>query len=150
MIEQRHDMTLEEHQMWEDLCEQSSKIINELMECYESETGRNALYKNGIPYPSEYSPFFVEWLSKMHYKLQAENTKLKAQLTWRPVTQKPDVVGLYVVTKRDESPRWDKSYHLVRFKNGEWKVDLFSGGYVYSYFNVPIPEPNEGEVDGRN
>ena len=68
---------------------------------------------------------------------------LEAQLTWRPVAQKPDVDGLYVVTKRDESPRWDKSYHLVRFKNGEWKVDSFSGGYVYSYFNVPIPEPNE-------
>ncbi len=69
---------------------------------------------------------------------------LEAQLTWRPVAQKPDVDGLYVVTKRDESPRWDKSYHLVRFKNGEWKVDSFSGGYVYSYFNVPIPAP-EGD-----
>ena len=76
-------------------------------------------------------------------RLNEENSKLKAQLTWRPATQKPDVDGLYVVTKRDESTRWDKSYHLVRFKNGEWKVDSFSGGYVYSYFNVPIPEPNE-------
>lgn len=75
--------------------------------------------------------------------VKLENAKLKAQLRWRPVAQKPDVDGLYVVTKRDESPRWDKSYHLVRFKNGEWKVDSFSGGYVYSYFNVPIPEPNE-------
>ena len=75
--------------------------------------------------------------------MKLENAKLKNQLQWRSADIPPNVDGLYVVTKRDESPRWDKSYHLVRFKNGEWKVDLFSGGYVYSYFNVPIPAPEE-------
>jgi len=115
MIEQRHDMTLEEHQMWEDLCEQSSKIINELMECYESETGRNALYKNGIPYPSEYSPFFVEWLSKMHYKLQAENTKLKAQLTWRPVSEAP--------------PEKEKPIYPKPWRNRTYKPYIVTDGY---------------------
>lgn len=75
--------------------------------------------------------------------LKIENNKLKSQFEWKSAGIPPDVDGLYVATKRDESPRWDKSYHLVRFKNGKWKLDIFAGGYVHSYFNVPIPEPNE-------
>ena len=102
--------------------------MTELMKRYEKETGNSSttIWRGECNVSNNY----IEWL--------------EAQLAWRPVAQKPDVDGLYVVTKRDESPRWDKSYHLVRFKNGEWKVDSFSGGYVYSYFNVPIPAP-EGD-----
>lgn len=113
----------------------------ELMKRYEAQYGNS-------PWEEVLTDDFNLFVYDEFQRLERENTKLKALLTWRLVTQKPDVDGLYVVTKRDESSRWDKSYHLVRFKNGEWKLDLFSGGYVYSYFNVPIPAP-EGETNDR-
>ena len=38
----------------------------------------------------------IESAKRLIYLLQAENAQLKAQLTWRPVSEKPDKDGWYL------------------------------------------------------
>ena len=118
---------------------------SEMMKLYEEKMD---LKKDSIKMQYVYDRFiegFEEFAQEEYDALQNENTRLKQQFTWLSAKKPPDVDGLYMVTKRDECPRWDKTYHLVRFKNGKWELDCLEGGYVHSYFNVPIPAP-EGEV----
>ncbi len=40
---------------------------------------------------------YIDHLEAENERLRNENAKLKAQLTWRPVTQKPEKAGKYFV-----------------------------------------------------
>ena len=67
--------------------------MTELMKRYEAETGEDAI----ILYEKHISDEFARWVNSKYLALQAENAQLKAQLTWRPVSEKPEKEDMYFV-----------------------------------------------------
>ena len=85
--------------------------MTELMKRYEAETGHNAFLTYGITQAICY-PTYVEWLEEQLSNQTVEKfqeiirnqcdeiSALKAQLTWRPVSEKPEKAGVYFVEAR--------------------------------------------------
>ena len=72
--------------------------MTELMKRYEAETDEIATW-------SWHNKEFVtddvlEWASEKIQALDVENAQLKAQLTWRPVSEKPEKAGIYFAEVR--------------------------------------------------
>jgi hypothetical protein len=81
----------------------------------------------------------VACFSDMIESLQAENTNLKAQLTWRPVSEKPKESGWY----------------FGRFSENNYPIAVYYDGYVFCDKDgrlpiidawLPIPPAPEGEA----
>ena len=108
--------------------------MSELMERYEAETGKNAsdeLYSGSIKL---YMPTndYIQWLeskAKCNYetveKFQEiirnqcdEISALKAQLTWRPVSEKPERLGMYFVECKPYTG-WDSTIITTAYFDGE-------------------------------
>lgn len=63
--------------------------MTELMKRYEAETGDSFLQAMEFNKVSYYMACYKAWLEREYHILQAENAQLKAQLTWRPVSETP-------------------------------------------------------------
>jgi len=77
----------------------------------------------------------------MEYKkLQAENTQLKAQLTWRPVSEKPDKSDRYLIKYRQGKivKRFIADYDTVY----GWNIPLSDVELIEW---LPIPPAPEGD-----
>jgi hypothetical protein len=64
--------------------------MTEMMKRYEAETGNRASKLTNEASIVNYFGNMVQWLNLKYESLQAENAELKAQLTWRPVSEKPE------------------------------------------------------------
>ena len=83
---------------------------------------------------------YIDHLEAENERLRDENAKLKAQLTWRPVSKGlPEEAGLYFVEAKPYTGCESKIITTAYF-NGE----RFLWHTVVSYF--PIPTSPEGEV----
>ena len=118
--------------------------MNELMKRYEAETGEKATYRdiarNGLKYDF-ISPEYYFWCAKKIDSLEKENAKLKNQLRWRPVSEKPKE-GQIVFTMIPTG------WVVAQYLNGEFYVDDgFTFGDRISGVNnwLPIPPVPEGE-----
>jgi hypothetical protein len=85
----------------------------------------------------------IESAKRLIRLLQAENTQLKAQLTWRPVSEKPEKDD-WVTLRRNVNGKTDDEqvwfYHLMDVK--EWELLVKTLGATHWF---PIPPAPEGE-----
>ena len=99
--------------------------MTELMKRYEAETGNSALeYMNGFGYVS--TDAYVTWL--------------EAQLTWRPVSEKPEKSDRYLIKYRQGKivKRFIADYDTV----DGWNIPLPDVELIKW---LPIPPAPEGE-----
>ena len=113
--------------------------MTELMKRYEAETDEIATW-------SWHNKEFVtddvlEWASEKIQALDVENAQLKAQLTWRPVSEKPEnddwvTLRRNVNGKTDDEQVW--FYHLMDVK--EWEGLVKTLGATHWLPIPPAPE----------
>ncbi len=118
--------------------------MTELMKRYEEKMD---LKKDSIKMQYVYDRFiegFEEFAQEEYDALQSENALLKAQLTWRPVSEKPEKDGFYFIKCVFYNPNIGKIIHILpaEYANGEWQKILRLR--VISW--LPIPPAPEGEV----
>lgn len=112
---------------------------SKLMKRYEEKMD---LKKDSIKMQYVYDRFiegFEEFAQEEYDALQSENTRLKAQLTWRPVSEKPESMGMYLAEVRPYMGNVDVVVTTVYF-NGESFL-----GYDDVVRWLPIPPAPEGE-----
>jgi hypothetical protein len=123
--------------------------MTELMQRYEEKMD---LKKDSIRIQYVYDRFiegFEEFAQEEYDALQSENTHLKAQLTWRPVSEKPKVTGIYLVKfLRAGALRTGIAEYDESFINDSLGID---GWYDMPPFVeithwLPIPPAPEGEL----
>jgi hypothetical protein len=87
----------------------------------------------------------VDCLNSQISALQAENSKLKEQLTWRPVSEKPEKDGEYFA-KHDTSDEPS----VLSYKDGVWlffDYDIAENVITNPpLYWLPIPPAPKGEV----
>jgi hypothetical protein len=121
--------------------------MTELMKRYEGER----VERDVIKYFEDMSPkqqvvraFYVHCLFQEFKKLEAINKWLESQLTWRPVSEKPEKDD-WVTLRRNVNGKTDDEqvwfYHLMDVKEWEWLVKTLGATHW-----LPIPPAPEGEI----
>ena len=113
--------------------------MTELMKRYEAETGGRAESFDDI-YMPVYQRDFLNWIVEQHNKLQAENAQLRNQLTWRPVSEKPENGGEYLVKRMDSFGDIIEDFDKFANRDGKWG---WLSPNVISW--LPLPPAPEGE-----
>ena len=122
--------------------------ITEMMKRYEEKMD---LKKDSIKMQYVYDRFiegFEEFVQEEYDALQSENTRLKAQLTWRPVSEKPEKDGKYYVMYGDNQTTAEYGVGL-----DEWTCEVINFGSIYvthrpPKYWLPIPPAPDTLPDG--
>jgi len=81
---------------------------------------------------------YIDHLEAENERLRAENAKLKAQLTWLPVTEKPEISDKYYVIRKGFAITFRD---ICLFMDGEWCVNRVSEEHGGEYWQ-PIEKDN--------
>ena len=87
---------------------------------------------------------YIDHLEAENERLRDENTRLKAQLTWRPVSEKPKKDGEYLVKDSGfcEVMKYEKDkWYGWDVEVCEWFIEILYGDEEW----LPIPLAPEGE-----
>ena len=104
--------------------------MTELMKRYEAETGKKAIVPCGQSIMTKCSSFYIAWL--------------ESQLTWRPVSEKPETGGEYLVKSLDEIGDVVEDFDKFANRDGKW---CWLSSNVIKW--LPIPPAPEGETNER-
>ena len=131
--------------------------MTELMKRYEAETGERATFvytwedsEGNEKHGDITTGGFDVWAIREAERLNEENSKLKEQLTWRPVSEKPKENVDVEVCDMSKPSLDEREPVIAYYEKGKW-ICLFPYNYdVYAYITPThwryIPPAPEGVI----